>query len=90
MENTQRKGKSSKNTKFKFKSDAIHDASKTPSKDPLAFDGPVTRLRPKKFKQALNSYLEHIMKMASNGAFDDENSLKMVNLIAFQTEAHFQ
>ena len=49
----------------------------------LAYDGPMTRLRTKKkFKQALNSYLEHLMKMVNNGAFeDDNNTLKIVSLI---------
>ena len=35
------------------------------------------------FKQALNSYLEHVLKMANDGAFDDDNNaLKIVTLIA--------
>ena len=62
--------------------DATTDAIKPWSKDPLAFDGPLTRSRTKKFKQALNSYLEHIFKLSNHGNFNDDIDLKMVNLIA--------
>ena len=66
--------------------DATKDAIKPMRKDPLAYDEPITRLRTKKFKQALNSYLEHLMehlmKMVNDGAFkDDNNTLKIVSLI---------
>ena len=62
--------------------DATKDTIKPWSKDPLAFDGPMTRSRTKKFKQALNSYLEHILKLSNHENFKDDLDLKMVNLIA--------
>ena len=62
--------------------DATKDAIKPWSKDPLAFDRPMTRSRIKKFKQALNSYLEHILKMSNHEVFNEDINLKMVNLIA--------
>ena len=63
------------------------------SKDPLAF-GPMTRARKLKFKQALISFIEHILKMTNDGALDDDNNaLKMVTLVTlvkFEAEAHLQ
>ena len=54
----------------------------------------MTRARKLKFKQALISFIEHVLKMTNDGAFDDDNNaLKMVTLVAlvkFEAETHLQ
>ena len=68
------------------------DATKTKamikpvSKDPLAYEGPTTRSRTNKFKQALLSFMEHVLKMTSNGVLNDDTTLKIVTLITFEEE----